>query len=51
MSFTELGIDLGFRGKDEAEVGYVVKNTGEYKLEEKKVVIKVDLLINDATKQ
>ena len=42
MSFAELGIELGFRGKDEAEEGYVVKNTGEYKLEEDKVVVKVD---------
>ena len=60
MSFAELGIELGFRGKDEAEEGYVVKNTGEYKLEEGKVVVKVDpkyyrptevdLLIGDPTK-
>ena len=42
MSFAELGIELGFRGKDEAEEGYVVKNAGEYKLEEGKVVVKVD---------
>ena len=60
MSFAELGIELGFRGKDEAEVGYVLKNTGEYKLEEGQVVVKVDpkyyrptevdLLIGDPTK-
>jgi len=25
MSFAELGIELSFRGKDEAEEGYVVK--------------------------
>ena len=60
MSFAELGIELGFRGKDEAEEAYVVKNTGEYKLEEGKVVVKVDpkyyrptevdLLIGDPTK-
>jgi GDPmannose 4,6-dehydratase len=42
MSFQELGIELRFRGKDEAEEGYVVKNTSEYKLEEGKVVVKVD---------
>ncbi len=30
MSFAELGIELGFRGKDEAEEAYLVKNTGEY---------------------
>jgi len=60
MSFAELGIELGFRGKDEAEEGYVEKNTGKYKLEEGKVVVKidpkyyrpteVDLLIGDPTK-
>ena len=60
MSFTELGIELEFKGKDEAEEGYVVKNIGEYKLEEGQVVVKVDpkyyrptevdLLIGDPTK-
>ena len=42
MSFAELGIELEFRGKDEAEEAYVLKNTGVYKLEEGKVVVKVD---------
>jgi GDPmannose 4,6-dehydratase len=42
MSFAELGIELEFRGKEEAEEAYVVKNTGLYKLEEGKVVVKVD---------
>jgi GDPmannose 4,6-dehydratase len=60
MSFAELGIELDFRGKDEAEEGYVVKNTGEFKLHEGRVVVKVDpkyfrptevdLLIGDPTK-
>jgi GDPmannose 4,6-dehydratase len=60
MSFAELGIELGFRGKDVSEEAYVVKNTGGYKLEEGKVVVKVDpkyyrptevdLLIGDPTK-
>jgi GDPmannose 4,6-dehydratase len=60
MSFAELGIELEFKGKDEAEEGYVVKNTGEYKLEVGTVVVKVDskyyrptevdLLIGDPTK-
>jgi GDPmannose 4,6-dehydratase len=60
MSFAELGIELRFRGKDEAEEGYVYKNTGEYKLDEGQVVVKVDpmyyrptevdLLIGDPTK-
>ena len=60
MSFAELGIELGFRGKDEKEEGFVVKNTGEYHLEEDTVIVKVDpkyyrptevdLLIGDPTK-
>jgi GDPmannose 4,6-dehydratase len=60
MSFAELGIELAFRGKDEAEEGYVIKNNSEYQLEEGKVVVKVDpkyyrptevdLLIGDPTK-
>ena len=60
MRFAELGMELGFRGENEAEEAYVVKNTGEYKLEEGKVVVKVDpkyyrptevdLLIGDPTK-
>jgi GDPmannose 4,6-dehydratase len=60
MSFAELGIILEFRGKDETEEGYVLKNNSEYKLEEGKVVVKVDpkyyrptevdLLIGDPTK-
>jgi len=60
MSFAELGIELEFRGKDEAEEAYVLKNTGIYKLEEGKVVVKVDpkyyrptevdLLIGDSRK-
>jgi GDPmannose 4,6-dehydratase len=60
MSFAELGIELGFRGKDVAEEAYVVKNTGEFKLDVGKIVVKVDLmyyrptevdlLIGDSTK-
>jgi GDPmannose 4,6-dehydratase len=60
MSFAELGIELGFRGKGEAEEGFIVKNSGEYKLEYGTVVVKVDpkyyrptevdLLIGDPTK-
>jgi GDPmannose 4,6-dehydratase len=60
MSFAELGVELGFRGKDEAEEGYVINNTGEYKLEAGRVVVKVDpkyyrptevdLLIGDPSK-
>ena len=60
MSFIELGIELGFRGKDVAEEGFILKNRGDYKLEEGEVVVKVDpkyyrpteveLLIGDPTK-
>jgi len=60
MSFAELGIHLGFRGKDDFEEGYIKKCTGEYKLEEGRVIVKVDpkyfrptevdLLIGDPTK-
>ena len=60
MSFAELGIELGFRGKDEAEVGYVAKITGKSKLDKDQVVVRVDpnyyrptevdLLIGDPTK-
>jgi GDPmannose 4,6-dehydratase len=60
MSFEELGIELAFRGKNESEIGYVVKCTGELKLEEGSVIVKVDpkyyrptevdLLIGDSSK-
>jgi GDPmannose 4,6-dehydratase len=60
MTFAELDIELGFKGTDDAEQGYVLKNNGPYKLKEDQVVIKVDpkyyrptevdLLIGDPTK-
>jgi GDPmannose 4,6-dehydratase len=60
MSFEELEIELAFRGKNESEEGYVVKCTGELKLEEGSVIVKVDpkyyrptevdLLIGDSSK-
>ena len=60
MAFAELGIELGFKGSDDAEEGYVVKNIGSYNLKEGQVVIKVDpkyyrptevdLLIGDPSK-
>ena len=60
MTFAELGIELGFKGSDDAEEGYVVKNTGNYHLKEGQVIVKVDpkyyrptevdLLIGDPTK-
>jgi GDPmannose 4,6-dehydratase len=60
MAFAEVGIELGFRGEAEQEEGYVVANTGKYKVEIDTVVVKVDpryyrptevdLLIGDPTK-
>jgi len=60
MTFAELGIELGFKGADDAEEGYVFKNTGTYNLKEGQVIVKVDpkyyrptevdLLIGDPTK-
>jgi GDPmannose 4,6-dehydratase len=60
MTFAELGIELGFKGNDDKEEGYVIKNTGNYNLKEGQVVIKVDpkyyrptevdLLVGDPTK-
>ena len=42
MTFAELGIELGFKGSDDGEEGYVVKNTGSYQLKEGQVIVKVD---------
>jgi len=61
MAFSEIGVELAFKGKDEAEYGEVVRCTNpDYQLEKgKKLVIvdpkyfrptEVDLLIGDATK-
>ncbi len=60
MSFAELGIEIGFRGENEAEEGYILSNHGEYPLEVGKVIVKVDpkyfrptevdLLIGDPSK-
>jgi len=60
MSFAEIGIELGFRGEDEAEEGYVIANTGEYNVAVGDVIVNVDpkyyrpteveLLIGDPTK-
>ena len=60
QAFAEAGIEVAFRGKDENEEGYIVKNNGDYKVKEGAVVVKVDpryfrptevdLLIGDATK-
>ena len=60
MSFSVLGIELGFRGENEKEEGYIIKCNGDYKLKENRVVLKidskyfrpteVDLLIGDASK-
>ncbi len=60
MSFAELGIEIKFKGNGESEKGYVVKCSGEFKLEVGKVIVKVDpnyfrptevdLLVGDPTK-
>lgn len=60
MSFAEVGIELGFKGEGENEVGYVHSCNGEYKLELGREVVKVDskyyrpteveLLLGDPTK-
>ena len=60
MSFAELGIIIEFVGHGLAEKGYVVKNNSEYKLDEGRIVVKVDpkyfrpaevdLLVGDPTK-
>jgi GDPmannose 4,6-dehydratase len=60
MSFLELGIVLGFRGENENEEGFVISCFGEYKIQEGKIVVRVDakyyrptevdLLIGDPTK-
>ena len=60
MSFAELGIELGFRGEDEEEEGFVVSNNGEYLVPVGNVIVRVDpkyyrptevdLLIGDPTK-
>ena len=60
MTFAELAIELGFKGSEGEEEGYVLKNTGIYNLKEGQVLVKVDpkyfrrtevdLLIGDPTK-
>lgn len=59
MGFAGLGIIIEFRRRDEYEEGYILKNIGEYKLEESKIIVKinpkcykpteVDLLIGNST--
>lgn len=60
MAFAEVGIDIGFEGKGENEIGIVASCKGSYIVPLGKVVLKVDpryyrptevdLLIGDATK-
>jgi GDPmannose 4,6-dehydratase len=42
MSFAEVGIELGFKGEGENEVGYVLRCSGNYQLELGREVVKVD---------
>jgi hypothetical protein len=39
MSFTYLGNQLCFKGKDESEEGYLVRSTGEYKLDDVEILV------------
>jgi GDPmannose 4,6-dehydratase len=58
--FKQLNIEIGFRGQDENEVGFIIECKGKYQLKTNSVVLKVDkkyfrptevdLLIGDATK-
>lgn len=60
MAFSEIGVQLNFRGEGEKEEGFVKENTGIYDIPVGKVVVKVDtryyrptevdLLIGDPTK-
>ncbi len=60
MAFKEVGVELYFEGKDENEVGRVLKCSGKYELPKDKIVVKVDpsyyrptevdLLVGDASK-
>ena len=60
MSFREVGIEIDFKGKNEQEEGYVIKNDGPYSIKCGQVVVAVDpkyyrpteveLLIGDPTK-
>jgi GDPmannose 4,6-dehydratase len=60
MSFKEVGIEIGFRGKDVEEEGYVIANNGDCSIEKGTVIVKVDpkyfrptevdLLLGDPTK-
>ncbi len=60
MAFAEVGIELGFKGEGENEVGFVSKCNGDFNLEVGRIVVKVDskyyrpteveLLLGDPTK-
>jgi GDPmannose 4,6-dehydratase len=42
LAFREIGVELGFVGSGIEEVGFVIKNSGKYKLVEGMEVVKVD---------
>ena len=60
LSFLELGLTIEFRGENENEEGFIIKNESKYNLKINQVVVRVDkkyyrptevdLLIGDATK-
>ena len=41
--FVKVIVEIGFRWKDELEEAYIVRNTGKHKLDDGKVVVKVNL--------
>lgn len=42
MCFAELGLEIGFRGKNETEEGFVVSNSGNFNVQVGDVIVKVD---------
>ncbi len=60
MTFKEIGIEIGFRGENENEEGFVLKNNGIYNVPEGQIVVSIDpkyyrpteveLLVGDPTK-
>jgi GDPmannose 4,6-dehydratase len=42
LAFGEVGIEIGFRGEGENEVGFVIKCSAEYQLKIGRVIVKVD---------
>jgi hypothetical protein len=47
MYFAEVGFELGFKGEDKIELGFIFKCTGNNQLEVDKIVLKFDTLYFD----